>query len=193
MNSFLHFFTEGFFHIFNWYALDHILFLAVLIVVFNFKEWKKVFWLITLFTLGHLIMLLLATYNVVNVNNRLIEFLIPLTILIISIFNIFTVGKTTNNGKKYLYYFFSFFFGLIHGLSFYGKFKKLVGNNNKLVSSIEFSLGIETSQIIIAFMILLIGFVFQSIFRFSKRDWIIVISSIAIGFVLPMIVANKIW
>lgn len=193
MDSFLYFFKQGFFHILDWQAYDHILFLIVLTGVCTFNNWKKTIWLVTLFTLAQMLMLLLTTYNIINVNSRLVAFLIPLTILIIAVFNVFTAGKATKNRNDMLFYIFSFFFGLIHGLGFSSTFERVVGNNNKFISLLEFSLGIEGSQIIVVIIILFLGYIFQTIFRFSKRDWTLIISSIVIGFVIPMLIVNKIW
>ena len=64
----------------------------------------------------------------------------------------------------------------------------LVGqSDNKLVTLIEFALGIEIAQVIIVFVVLFLGYIMQTVFRFSKRDWIMVISAIVVGLVIPMI------
>jgi len=80
------------------------------------------------------------------------------------------------------------FFGLIHGLGFAREFKMLLGDSDsKLALLVEFALGIEFAQIIIVFMVLFLGYLIQTLFRFSKRDWVIVVSAIVIGLVIPMI------
>ncbi len=193
MDNFLFFLKQGFFHIFDWKSYDHILFLVVLTVVYTFNDWKKTLWLITLFTIGHTISLILAVYGVVRINKQIVEFLIPLTILITALFNIFTAGKSKKNNFINLNLFLSFFFGMIHGLGFSSFFKMIVSKSDtKLLALFEFALGIETAQLLIVFIILILGFIIQTVFRFSKRDWILVTSSIVIGFVLPILIANKI-
>ena len=62
---------------------------------------------------------------------------------------------------------------------------------NKLTK--EYSLGIETSQIIVVFIVLILSYIVQTFFRFSKRDWTLVMSSFVIGVVLPMIIQSEIW
>lgn len=194
MDSFLFFLKEGLFHVLDWNAYDHILFLIALAVVYDFRNWKKVLWLITLFTIGHTISLLLATYKIVAVNSSWIEFLIPVTILITALFNIFYARNTTKNTKTNTNLFFALFFGLLHGLGFSSYFKMLIGSSSsKLIPLLEFALGIEIAQIIIVFIVLLLGFVFQTIFRFSKRDWILIISSIVIGVTIPMLKNTVFW
>jgi hypothetical protein len=87
----------------------------------------------------------------------------------------------------------SLFFGLIHGLGFAKGFNAIVGSANKFISLLEYSLGIEAAQLVAAVVILFIGYIFQTIFRFSKRDWTLVISSVVLGLVIPMLITNKIW
>lgn len=194
MDNFIFFLKEGLFHVLDWNAYDHVLFLIALAVVYDFKNWKKVLWLITLFTIGHTLTLILAAYKVVVINTSWIEFLIPVTIIITALFNIFYARNTTKQTKTNINLFFALFFGLIHGLGFSGYFRMLIGNSqSKLIPLLEFALGIEIAQIIIVFIILMLGFIFQSIFRFSKRDWILIISSIVIGTTFPMLQKAIFW
>lgn len=194
MDNFIFFLKEGLFHVLDWNAYDHILFLIALVVVYDFKNWKKVLWLISLFTIGHTFSLILATYKIVLVSSNWVEFLIPVTILITAAVNVFYARKVSKKTKTNANLFFALFFGLIHGLGFSSYFKLLIGtSNNKLMPLLEFALGIEFSQIIIVFIILLLGFIFQMFFRFSKRDWVIIISSIVIGVTLPMLKESIFW
>lgn len=175
-------------HVLDINGYDHVLFLIVLTVPYLFKDWKRVLLLVSVFTLGHTASLLLAAYNVVSVNGKLVEFLIPITIFIVALFNVFTAGKSSKGDKVGVLFFSTLFFGLIHGLGFAREFKIMVGkSDNKIVTLLEFALGIEIAQIIIVFLVLFLGFLMQTVFRFSKRDWIMVLSAIVIGLVIPMI------
>lgn len=194
MDNFVFFFNEGLFHVLDWNAYDHILFLIALVVVYDFKDWKKILWLITLFTLGHTLSLILAAYNVVRVNSDLIEFLIPLSIFITALVNIILSRGNTKNTKTNINLIFALFFGLIHGLGFSTYFRMIIGSQeDKLLPLLEFALGVEGAQIIVVFFILLFGFVFQNIFRFSKKEWVLMISSIVIGVVLPILRDSVFW
>ena len=129
-----------------------------------------------------------------HADGRWIEFLIPVTIIVTAIFNIFYVRKSTKQLKTNINLFFALFFGLIHGLGFSSYFRILIGKSeSKFIPLLEFALGVELAQIIIVLIILILGFIFQTIFRFSKRDWIIIISSIVIGVVLPILKAAIFW
>ncbi len=194
MDNFIFFLKQGLFHVLDWNAYDHVLFLIALVVVYDFKNWKKVFWLISLFTIGHTLTLILAAYNIVSVNSNWVEFLIPVTIITTAVVNIFYAKRTTKNIKTNTNLIFALFFGLIHGLAFAGGFKMLIGkSNSKMLPLLEFALGIEIAQIIIVIIILILGFIFQNIFRFSKRDWILIVSSIVIGVAIPILKSAIFW
>ncbi|WP_445735810.1 HupE/UreJ family protein [Mariniflexile sp.] len=179
-------------HVLDVKAYDHLLFLIVLTVPYLFKDWKRVLLLVTMFTLGHTLSLVLAVYNIVSVKASMVEFLIPITILVVALFNVFTSGKGAQKEKVGILFLSTLFFGLIHGLGFAREFKMLLGDSdNKIVLLLEFALGIELSQIIIVFSVLLFGYIMQTIFRFNKRDWIMVISAIVVGLVIPMILNSE--
>lgn len=188
MDQFWFYFKLGLTHVLDLNAYDHILFLVVLTIPYTFKDWKRVFWLVTIFTLGHTVSLILSTYGVVRVSSAFIEFLIPVTILIAAVFNIFTAGKSAKKESYGLIFFVTLFFGLIHGLGFSNYFKTVIADEaNKLLPLAEFALGIEAAQVVVVLLVLILGFIFQSVFRFNKRDWVLVISSVVVGIVIPML------
>ena len=193
MNDLIFYFKMGLFHVLDFKAYDHILFLIVLAVVYEFKQWKKVIWLITLFTIGHSITLALAAYGILNVNPDLIEFLIPFTIFVTALMNVLT-AKKASVGKENQNLFFALVFGLVHGLGFSNYFKMMMGRNeDKLIPLLEFALGVEAAQLIIVLGILLFGTLIQSILGVNRRDWILVISSIVIGFAAQMMLNRVFW
>jgi len=193
MTDFVFYFKMGLFHVLDFNAYDHILFLIVLTVVYQFKQWTKVLWLVTLFTIGHSITLALSAYGILNIKANLIEFLIPLTIFITGLMNVMT-AKKASVGKENQNLFFALFFGLVHGLGFSNYFKSMMGKNeDKLIPLLEFALGVEAAQIIIVIGILLIGAIIQGVFGANRRDWILVTSSIVIGFAIQMMLDRVFW
>lgn len=175
-------------HVLDINAYDHVLFLIVLTVPYVFKDWKRELLLVSMFTLGHTLSLVLSAYNVVSVNAQVVEFLIPITILVVALFNVFTSGKGAQKDKVGVLFLATLFFGLVHGLGFAREFQMFLGDSdNKLVLLLEFAIGIELAQVIIVFLVLFLGYIAQTIFRFSKRDWIMVVSAIVVGLVIPMI------
>lgn len=193
MNDFILYLKMGLFHVLDIKAYDHILFLIVLSVIFGFGNWKKVLWLVTLFTIGHSLSLTLAAFEIIKIKIETIEFLIPVTIFITGVSNIFN-SKKISNTKDSINLIFALFFGLIHGLGFSNYFRAMIGREeDKLLPLAEFALGIEVAQVIIVMIILILGFLFQNFFRVSKRDWVLVTSSIVIGFSIQMMIDRVFW
>ncbi len=192
MSDFWLYFKLGLEHVLDWKAYDHILFLIALSATYTFVSWKRLLVLVSLFTVGHSISLLLANYNVVSVSSSVIEFLIPLSILIAAIFNLYTATKQKTDKKVGVIFFITVFFGLIHGFGF-AAYYKMINIDGGILPLLEFALGVEASQIIIVTLVLVIAFIFQTLFRFNKRDWVLVVSSIVIGFVFPMLIENWIF
>ncbi len=193
MDDFILFLKLGVYHVLDWQAYDHILFLIVLTVVYTVYDSKKVLGLITLFTIGHTLTLALAAYKIIAIPVAIVEFLIPNTIATTALTNIVTVKKQQRE-SNYMNLFFAFSFGLIHGLGFSNYFRMLVEENEaKLAPLLEFALGIEIAQLIIVLGILFLGFLAQKIVKISRRDWVLVISAIVLGIVIPMLVERKFW
>ena len=193
MDEFILYGTLGLNHVLDLSAYDHLLFLIVLAVIFKFSQWKKVLWMITFFTLGHSITLGLASYGILNIRLDIVEFLIPITILITGVFNIINISKS-HKGNEKINLLFALFFGLVHGLGFSSYFRLMIGKEeDKLFPLLEFALGIEVAQIMIVFGILIIGTFMQNICKVSKRDWIVITSAIVIWEVLPMIYNRIFW
>lgn len=193
MDDFILYLNMGLQHVLDFSAYDHILFLIALAVIFSFHQFKKVLWLITLFTVGHSLTLALSAYGVLKIDVKIIEFLIPVTIGITAVVNILNSNKN-NASKDKINLVFALFFGLIHGLGFSNYFRMMIGREeDKLMPLIEFALGIEVAQVIIVFGILTIGSVLQTFFKVTKRDWIMVTSAIVLGFVIPMMTERVFW
>lgn len=195
MSEFWIYYEIGLRHVLNSHAYDHVLFLIALVVPYAFRDWKRVLLLVSIFTIGHTLALLLSVFGLIIIKVNWVEFLIPITILIIAFFNLFTAGKSSKNESISIVGFVTLFFGIIHGLGFSNYFNSILGGStkSKLLPLAEFALGIESSQIIVVFVVLILSYIVQTVFRFSKRDWTLVMSSFVIGVILPMIIENEIW
>ncbi|PAM92558.1 HupE / UreJ protein [Flavobacterium sp. IR1] len=195
MSDFWIYFQIGLKHVLDINAYDHVLFLIALTVPYTFKDWKRILILVSVFTVGHTLALMLSVFGIVAVKVSLVEFLIPITILITAFFHLFTAGKASKNESLNLIFFVTLFFGIIHGLGFSNYFKTILGGTptSKLLPLGEFALGIEAAQIIVVFVVLVLSYIVQTVFRFSKRDWALVMSAFIIGVVIPMIISSPIW
>lgn len=185
--NFIKFLELGLYHILNFSSYDHIMFVVLISLPFLFRDWKRLLILTTIFSLAHAFSLILAIYNIVNLNVNVTEWLIPLTIFFMALFNIFTAGKTLQRESN-LVIVGVLLFGLVHGLGFANAFNSLVGtNSSKLLAILEFAIGIEIGQIVVVTVVLALSFIVQNLLRFSKRDWVLVMSSIIIGVIIPYI------
>ncbi len=195
MSDFWIYFKIGLNHVLDINGYDHVLFLIALAVPYAFKDWKRVLLLVTIFTIGHTLSLLLSVLNIITVKANIIELLIPITILITAFYNILTAGKSSKQDSITFIGAITLFFGIIHGLAFSNYFKDILPGKptDKLLPLFEFSLGIETSQIIVILAVLTLSFVVQTLFRFSKRDFTLVMSAFVLGVVVPLIIDNPIF
>ncbi len=176
-------------HIADFKGYDHILFIITLCAVYNIQNWKKILILITAFTVGHSLTLVLATIDLVRVSAAWIEFLIPVTILVTALGNIIQrkidFSKTLHRFK----YFVALFFGLIHGLGFSNYLRSLLGaEDNILLPLFSFNLGIELGQLIIVSTFLLLGILFVRFLGADKREWNLVVSGAGLGISLLLII-----
>lgn len=188
MSEFALYFDLGKEHILDTNGYDHILFVVALCVVYSLREWKKVLILVTAFTLGHSITLALSTLEIITVKAALIEFLIPVTILITAASNIAAKTNTPTDGSMRLNYAYAAFFGLIHGLGFSNYLKSILGRDETIVTQLlAFNLGLELGQIIIVAIFLIAGFILVDVFGVNRRDWKLVVSSAVAGMALILI------
>jgi hypothetical protein len=195
MSEFWVYFQIGLHHVLDIQAYDHVLFMMALVLPFTFKDWKRLLFSVTLFTAGHTTALLLSVYEILVIKASIVELLIPITILSTAVFNLFTIGKTNRKENLNLIFLITLFFGIIHGLGFSNYFKTLLGgsSNSKLIPLLEFALGIEAAQITVVVAMLIVAYSVPNLFKFSRRDWILVGSAFIIGVVVPMIIENEIW
>ncbi|KAF2516345.1 HupE/UreJ family protein [Flavobacterium zhairuonense] len=195
MSEFWIYFQIGLKHVLDIHAYDHVLFLIALTIPYTFKDWKRILLLVSVFTIGHTVALILSVFGIIAVKVNLVEFLIPITILITALYHLFTAGKATKNEGVNLVFIVALFFGLIHGLGFSNYFKTILGGTatSKLLPLGEFALGIEAAQLVVVFVALILSYIVQTVFRFSKRDWALVMSAFIVGVVIPMIIESPIW
>lgn len=176
MSEFQTYFTLGYQHILDWNGYDHMVFLLALLAPIAIKDWKKIIILITAFTIGHSISLLGSTLNLLQFNPDLIELLIPITILITAILNIYAhhyLGK--------IHYLITVMFGLIHGLGFSGYLKMLLGKEENLFTPLlSFNLGLEFGQLLFTSLIIVIVTISNTLFATNRRTTNLVLSGISI-------------
>jgi hypothetical protein len=200
MSVFQTYLQLGFFHIFNLGAYDHMVFLLALCAPYVLRDWRPVVALVTSFTLGHSLTLALSTLGLVSYSTQLIETLIPITILITCLANLWQAGRpmsrpSPNRREPASRIFLTLpnllaaTFGLIHGLGFSSYLRELLGHQSRpVLELLAFNVGVELGQLLIVSFILLLGLVVLRIFGAARRDWLLVTTGAALGIALTLLV-----
>jgi len=194
LSEFLVFLRLGFEHIADIQGYDHILFVVALCGGYEPRHWRKLLILVTAFTLGHSLTLALATLRIISINDALVEFLIPLTILITGAINIVTTSAQKSEvvegkGVRGLKYVLALAFGLIHGMGFSNFLRSLLGQEEGIALPLfSFNVGLELGQICIVVAVLILTFLMVRVFRMRRHDWVLVLSGATVGVALILMV-----
>jgi ABC-type antimicrobial peptide transport system permease subunit len=193
LSPFITYLSLGFQHISDLAAYDHILFIVALCAVYRISEWKNIAIMVTAFTLGHSLTLALATLGVILVPTQIIEFLIPVTILLTCIYNV-SISKQKHSQTIRLNYFLALFFGLIHGMGFSNYLRMLLGREESILTPLlAFNIGLEAGQLLIVACVLVVLFIAERILNVKHRDWTVFVSGAAAGISLILISETKFW
>lgn len=185
MQDFSFFFPMGWEHIMSWDALDHILFITALAVIFELNQWRQVLILITAFTIGHCITLWLSVAGHVAFENKWIEFLIPVTILLTAFSNLFKSGE---KWSMTIHYAMALGFGLVHGMGYANAIRFGLTEGQSLGwSLVGFNLGLELGQILVVALVLLIGTLAAKA-GMKRSFWIL-----SLSFAIMTIAAQMAW
>lgn len=195
MSEFQLYFGLGKDHILDYKnGYDHILFVIALCALYIGRDWKRILILVTAFTIGHSITLALSTLRIVNAKAELIEFLIPLTIFITAVSNLFKNESSISDRPMQMNYLYASFFGLIHGLGFSNYLKSILGRDESIITQLfAFNLGLEFGQIIIVVLFMSVCFILVDLFGLNRRDWKMVISSAVAGIALVLMKDHMYW
>ena len=185
MQDFILYLKLGWEHIVSLDALDHQLFVLVLMAIFVFKDWKKILWVVTAFTIGHSITLALSVFDILRAPAKWVEFLIPLTIVITALDNILMRNKPQNLMK--MNYYLALFFGLVHGMGFANTARMMMSKEQSIfVPLLGFNIGLEVGQIAVVIVIMILHFVMLTLFRVNKKEWVMFVSSAVFALALKM-------
>ena len=185
MQDFAFYFPWGWTHIISWGALDHQLFIAALCAIYLLKDWKQVLVLVTAFTIGHSLTLALSVYDVVRFSSKWVEFLIPCTIVITAISNLFQKKFTPRSIR--INYFLALFFGLIHGMGFANAIRITLASDQHIAwGLLGFNLGLEAGQIVIVLVLLLLTQVILYLLKVTRREWVIFLSAAVFSLAVQM-------
>jgi hypothetical protein len=181
------YFRLGWEHIISKDALDHQLFIAALAAIYLLRDWKQVLILVTAFTIGHSLTLALSVFDVIRFSNNWVEFLIPCTIVITAITNLFQ-KKFTHKSIR-INYFLALSFGLIHGMGFANSIRFILADDQNLGwSLLGFNVGLEAGQILVVSLLLLLSYLIVDLMKANRREWVIFISAGVFALALKLMI-----
>lgn len=124
---------------------DHLLFLTG--VIFFLKSIKDILKFITVFTIGHSIMLIGASFMGIQVNEHIIDAIIGLSVLYKGFENLKGFERYFNVKAPNLFLM-VLLFGLIHGMGLSTRLQSFdMGTDQVLLKILSFNLGVELGQI----------------------------------------------
>lgn len=167
----------GWQHILDMAGYDHILFVVALCILFSLSQWREVLILVTAFTLGHSVTLFLSVFELVTVDAGLIETLIPLTILLTALHNIYVIYRDHLSHKLKVQYWIAALFGTIHGFGFSNFFKAISPDPAEMaISFFAFNLGVELGQLLIVIATLSSIFMVRRLLPNGLKAWRLCVS-----------------
>jgi len=192
MSDFAFYFKMGWEHIISKDALDHQLFILALACVYTIWDIKKVLILVTAFTIGHSLTLALSVYDIIRFSSKWVEFLIPCTIFITALNNIFQVDSKGKSAR--INYYLALCFGLIHGMGFANAIRIMLAKDQTIGWGLfGFNVGLEAGQIFCVAIILIVSILFLNGFKIKRRDWIFFLSSGVFALSLKMALERLPW
>ena len=148
MSEMLAFVELGFRHITDLAGLDHVLFLVALAAIYRPLDWRRLIWVVTSFTVGHSVTLALVATGALQMPTRMIEFLIPVTIVATCIENLVTSGRVGSRSFARYRPVLAGIFGLVHGAGFANYLRSLFMDQIAL-PLFGFNVGIELGQMVV--------------------------------------------
>jgi hypothetical protein len=183
----------GFRHIADLNAYDHILFVVALSAGYALSHWRELLVLVTAFTVGHSVTLALATLRIVSISGDLVELLIPMTVVVTGLFNVFEVRIEDEDGDpparaRHVKYGLALLFGLIHGLGFSTFLRAVLGEEESIALPLfSFNVGLEFGQVLILSGILVLTYAMVRRFGVKSSHWALALSSVTTVAALAML------
>jgi len=184
----------GFHHIVALDALDHLLFLVALAACYRPRDWRHGLQVVSAFTVGHSLTLALSTLDIVRFPVAIVEFLIPVTIVIAGAENLLHRGGRPRGLLRPML---AGGFGLVHGAGFATTLRDLF-DGSVAAPLLSFNIGIELGQALVLTVLIAGLTLADRILRAPARDaeralrWRIRLTSLAVACVALVMAAERI-
>jgi hypothetical protein len=180
MSGFIFYFKIGWSHIISLGATDHLYFIAVLSIIYQLADWKKVLVLVTAFTLGHSITLYLSALDLFRFSVEWVEFIIPCTIVLTAAKNLLMPAQCRAGNT--IQYAMALGFGAVHGMGYANYIRMMLSSDQQLVWSLfSFNVGLEIGQIFVVLVVLLLSWVLHHYHIVSQRALVMLFSMVILG------------
>lgn len=192
MYSFADFYKLGLTNIAYLDVFGIILFIVALCGVYTVHSWKAVAGYIATFFAGYLCTFLLTTFDFLSLGDRVVAYLLPLSVIVTAFSNFYHKKKPFINKypSQSHRYFLGFAGGIIHGFAFPQVLKiYLLAPDDLVFQIIAFNLGVITSLLVIVSILLVVNFVITYFIRVNIREWNLLLSGACAGIAL-YIIAN---
>ena len=187
LQDFNFYFGLGWEHIISADALDHQIFILALAAVYSFRELKQVLIFVTAFTIGHSATLVLSVLDIVRFPSNIVEFLIPCTIVVTALNNLYRINAVGANAKWN--YYLAVGFGLVHGMGFANAIRMMLAKDQNIGWGLfSFNLGVEIGQLVLVVIVLLAAMGLVDFLNVKRRDWVLFISSGVFALSMQMVI-----
>ncbi len=175
------YFLLGWEHIISLYATDHQLFILTLLVGKTLRDHRHLLILVTIFTIGHSMTLVLAAGGYLQISTYWVELFIPISIFLTAFYQ-WKISFNSDSQKKIsILVAMAGFFGLFHGLGFAKTLESILGRSESILMPLfGFNVGLEAGQLFFLFLILIFQELILLIPRFKAEYWHRLVMTIAI-------------
>ena len=149
--------------------------------ILHLLEWKQILIIITAFTIGHSGTLILSAFDIIPTNPKLIDLLIPFTIMLTATANVINYDKNRKFSDAKIKYLIALVFGLIHGLAFASNFKFMLFSDDILMPLFLFNIGIEAGQLFIVLLFMIGLWFYSKVINGEHFKWNLFISGAGFG------------
>ncbi|WP_443945453.1 HupE/UreJ family protein [Pedobacter sp. AW1-32] len=185
LQDFVFYFKLGWEHIISLDALDHQLFILALVAIYSYQNVKQVLILVTAFTIGHSLTLLLSVMDIIRFESKWVEFLIPCTIVFTAVSNLFRRNFSMKSVR--INYFLALGFGLIHGMGFANSIRMMLAKDQNIGWGLfGFNIGLEAGQVALVLVILLFTLILFNYTKIKRMSWVLFVSASVFSLALKM-------